>query len=216
MADSREDIASQALARLGEPSIGSFEEDSDTAEKVNRLYEPTILSLLSAYHWTFAMTRKVLSVDAAGTPLNEWQRGFLMPPLRTDRVGKPIMVFNSTVPGAQPFFHYEMQDRWILSNETVCVIEYIQRKSESLWPGYFEELAVEALAARLAMPITENQTKAEYHERIAFGTPSERRMGGLMGAAMSADATGNPTRGLMDDNDIMAGARFGGYGWGPY
>ena len=32
MADSKVDVASQALARLGEPSISAFDEDSDTAE----------------------------------------------------------------------------------------------------------------------------------------------------------------------------------------
>lgn len=216
MADSKEDVASQALARLGEPSISSFDEDSDAAEKVNRLYEPTVLSLFSSYNWKFATTRKALSEDAAGVPLNEWIRGFLMPPLRTDRVGNPLMVFNSTRPHARPVFDYELEDRWILTNENVCVISYIRRTNESQWPGYFVELAVEALASRFALPITENQGKEEHHERVAYGNPSEKRRGGLMGAAMAADAQGNPTPSLLDDFDVMASARFGGGTGGGY
>lgn len=210
MTDSKVDVASQALARLGEPSISSFEEDSDTAEKVNRLYEPAVLSLFSGYDWSFAKAKAILSEDGAAIPVNEWQRGFLMPTLRTERVGKPINIFNTTAVGAGPVFHFEVADRWVFTNETTCVAEYIRRVPESQWPGYFLTLAIEAVAATLALPITENASKEQLHRIIAYGNPSEKGRGGLFGAATAADATGNPTRGLLDDHDPMATARFGG------
>jgi hypothetical protein len=209
MADSKVDVASQALARLGEPSISSFEEDSDTAEKVNQLYEPTILQLLSSHDWSFATRRKALSEDAAATPVNEWARAFLMPTLRTDRVGKPLSVFNSTRQGAPQIFNYEIQERWLLTNETEIVIEYIFRVPESQWPGYFHSLAIEALAATFALPITENASKEEYHRRTAYGGPSSFGRGGMFRTATEADATGDPTRSLLDDHDPIWSARFG-------
>jgi hypothetical protein len=211
MTDSKIDVASQALARLGEPAISSFEEDSDTAEKVNQLYEPTILQLLSSFDWSFAMRRKVLVVDAAGTPINEWTRAFLMPTLRTDRVGKPFSVFNSTQIGAPQVFDYEIQDRWLFTNYTKVVIEYIHRTPESQWPGYFHTLAIEAIASTLALPITENASKESLHRSIAYGSPSENGRGGLFRTATEADSTGDPTRSLLDDHDPIASARFGGY-----
>ena len=210
MTDSREDVASQALARLGEPAIASFEEDTDAAEKVALLYEPTILQLLSSHDWSFATRRAVLPEDAAANPLNEWARGFLMPPLKTNRVGSPLMVFNSTSVGARPFFDYEVQGRWILTNATVIAIEYIYRVPESQWPGYFNTLAVEALAATLALPVTENASKDATHRAIAYGSPSHAGRGGLFSTATTADATGEPTRSLLDDNDFMTSVRFGG------
>ena len=127
MTDSKVDVASQALARLGEPAISSFEEDSDTAEKVNQLYEPTILQLLGSHDWSFATRRKVLAEDAAGTPINEWKRAFLMPTLRTDRVGKPLSVFNTTRQRAPQVFLYEIQERWLFTDFDQVVIEYIWR-----------------------------------------------------------------------------------------
>ncbi len=210
MADSKEDVASQALARLGEPPISSFSEATETAEKVSQLYESTILSLLGKYDWNWASRRVALSIDGALTPANEWRHAFLMPTLRLDRVGNPVRVYNSTALRAPEIFDYELEGKHLLTNNTTIVIEYIQRKAESLWPGYFEELAVEALAARLALPITEIATKEEWHTAMAFGTPSENREGGLFGSAMRADARYQPTAGLLDASDPITEARFSG------
>lgn len=209
MADTKETVASQALARLGEPSISSFVADDDVAEKVNLLYETTILALLSQHDWTFATTRVDLSVDAAGTPTNKWTRGFLMPVLKTDRVGKPLAVYSSSLVGSAPVFEYEIEGRWILTNYTACTIEYIQRISEGDWPGYFAVLAIEALAATLALPVTENASKEDMHRAIAFGPPSSNGKGGMFAAAVAADAIGEPTKSLIDDDDIIGAARFG-------
>jgi hypothetical protein len=211
MAETREDIASQALIRLGEPSISSFDEDTETAESVRQIYESTILGLLSRYDWGWASTRAQLSADGAVTPINEWRSAFLMPTLKTDRVGMPIYVFNSTDLRAPAVFDYEIEGKHIFSNYSTIVIEYVQRKAESLWPGYFEELAVEALAARLALPVTENASKEELHTAKAYGSPAEKGEGGLFGIAMRADSRANPTRGLLDDTDPMTAARFGGH-----
>jgi len=211
MASSKEDVASQALARLGEPAISSFTEDTDAAEKVNQLYEPTILSLLSRYQWQFASKRAALSIDGAVTPANEWGKAFALPTARTEIVGNPYRVYNSTALRAPEVFEYELEGRHLLTNYDTIVIEYTQRKAESLWPGYFERLACEALASVLALPITENASKEEYHAAIAFGTPSESFEGGLFGVAMRADHMGDPPRSLLDESDPMTAARFGGY-----
>lgn len=210
MADTKEDIASMALARLGEPAISSFEEDTETAEKVNQLYEDTILSLFSEYNWQWATARVALSQDGALTPANEWGKAFLMPTIRTDRIGQPLEVFNSTGLRAPVFFDYEVEDKWILTNADVIVITYIKRKAESTWPGFFVKLAVEALAATLALPVTENASKEEWHTQKAYGAPSQNGQGGLYGMATRADARLMPTRSLVEDSDPMTAARFGG------
>lgn len=210
MANSNVDVASQALARLGEPSISSFSEDSDTAERVGQLYEPTILQLLGSHNWTFAQRRKKLEKDGAALPVNQWKYGYLLPPLRTDRIGKPLSVFASDELQARKIFDFEFEDRWLYTNRETIVIEYIYRVPESRWPGYFHTLAIEAIAATLALPVTENASKEELHRTIAYGTPSQHGRGGLFRTATEADATGNPTRGLLDDDDPIWSVRFGG------
>lgn len=211
MTDSAVDIVSMALARLGEPAISSMEEDTDTADKVRLLYEPTILGLLGSYEWSFARTRALLVEDGAANPVNEWRRAFLLPALKTDRVGKPIAMYNSQAVGARKIFSYELEERWAYTNETLLVCEYIQRKSEALWPGPFIELAVEAVAAKLALPITEIASKEAMHLENAFGPSSAQGRGGLYGKAVAADQQGDPTETLLDDADPITAARFGGY-----
>lgn len=210
MSDPRVNIASQALARLGELQITSFEEDSDAAEKVRLMYEPLVQALFAAYIWQFALTRETLQEDAAAKPSSGWNRAFLMPELGAERVGSPRRVYGSAGIYARPLLHYDIWQRWVVTNSDTCVIEYVRRQPETLWPGYFTTLAVEALAARLALPVTENASKEEWHDRIAYGTPQENRKGGLMAAAMSADSTGTAPQSLLDDDDAMTAARFGG------
>lgn len=204
------DVASQALARLGEPSISSFTEDTEAAEKVNQLYEPTVLQLFGQANWSFATERATLQIDGAKTPVNEWRYAYLMPTLRSVRVGKPRGVFNSTNLRAPQVFDYEVQGRWIFADYTTVVIEYVKRMPESQWPGYFHTLAIEALAATLALPVTENASKEQLHRQLAYGNPSEGGRGGLFKVASDADATGDPTRSILDDHDPIAQARFGG------
>lgn len=210
MTDSRIDIANQALARLGEDPISAFDEDTFAAAKVALLYEPTILSLLSAKDWFWARVRATLAEDAAADTPSGWDRGFLLPSLRTDRVGPPLSVYSSAMTGAPASFAYEIKGKWLFTNATTCVIEYTQRKNEAYWPGYFVALAAEAVAATLALPITENASKEEFHRAVAFGSPSDAGRGGLFHVAEAADDSGDPSRGLLDDDDPIWAARFGG------
>jgi hypothetical protein len=206
----KEEVATQALARLGEPEITDFTADNPTAEKVNALYEDVILDLFAAYDWNWASVRVALSEDGGYSIANKWNKAYDLPALRTTRVGNPISVYNSTALRAPRVFDYELEDAHLLTNYDTVVIEYIARKDESLWPGYFVKMAVEALAAQFALPITENASKEEFHTIKAFGVPSENGEGGLFGRAMRADARYQPTRGLLDDADPMTEARFGG------
>jgi hypothetical protein len=210
MASSKEDIASQALARLGEPSISSFEEDSETAEKVSQLYESTIQNLLGRYQWNFASRRAVLSIDGGKVPANEWKNGFILPAPRTEIVGNPYRVYNSTGLRAPEVFDYEIEGRYVLTNFETIVVEYTARVPESQWTGYFQVLAIEALAATLALPVTENASKEQWHQQKAFGSPSENGEGGLFKTATAADDMGSPPRSLLDETDPMYEARFSG------
>lgn len=210
MATTKENIASWALIRLGEAAITAFTDDSDRAAAVAALYEPTILGLLGAYDWNFARVKASLSVDGAAPTPSHWTYGYALPTLHTTRVGKPHRVYGSTAINAPVIFDYEIAREWVFTNHTTIVITYTSRADEDDWPGYFQNLAVEALAAALALPVTENQSKDELHRSIAFGMPSELGKGGLMGAAMHADSMGDVGQSLLDHYDPITSARFGG------
>ena len=167
-----------------------------------------ILSLLAAYPWKFAQVRVELSRNASA-PTTEWRYAYDLPARKTDMVGEPLKVYASTALNPPVFFEYEIDGNQLLTNAEVIVIEHVQRKAESLWPGHFVPLAVEACAAQFALPVTENASKEELHTIKARGNTSEGGMGGLMGQATSADERGTPAQGLLDDHDPMTIARFG-------
>ena len=209
MANSSIDICSQALTLLGEGVIHSFDENSDAAEICNQLYEDEILSLLSAYPWRFARVRETLAKDGAFTPKNEWSYGYSLPVLNTTRADHAIEVFNSNQAGATPITDYEIQDTHILTNEETVIISYVKRVDEVLWPGWFVKLAAAAVAARIALPITDKRSYSEHWERVAFGGASDGGMGGLMAMAIKADSRGGPSRSLFDAGDPITAVRFG-------
>src|SRR5690606_22220223 len=101
------------------------------------------------------MTKMLHQAFSGVVQVNERKRAFLLPTLQTDRVGKPLAAFASAGQRAHHVFDYELQVRWLLTDFDTIIIQYIQRKPESQWPGYFHTLAIEALAATFALPITE-------------------------------------------------------------
>lgn len=209
MANSSIDVCSQALTLLGEGTIVSFDEDSDAAEICNQLYEPEVVALLARYPWRFARVRLALVKDGAFTPASEWKYGYTLPPLNTDRVDHAIEVFNSNQPGAIPITRYEIQGNRILTDEETVIISYIKRVDEDEWPEWFVRLAATAVAARIAVPITDKQSLAEYWRKEAFGNPSDANHGGLMAEAIKADSRGGPSPSIYDAGDAITGARFG-------
>lgn len=210
--DSREDVASKALARLGEGSISDFNADNFVAEKVNLLYEETVLDVLSRYPWKWAQSRKTLAKDAGADANPQWSAGFLMPVAKIDRVGNPTKIFNSTALRAPVVFEYEIEGKWIYTNYSTIAIEYIKRKDESLWPGYFVTFVAEVLAAQLALPITEIESKEVHHREQAWGKGASQGHGGMFAMAKQADSIGGAPTSLLDNSDPMTTSRFGGGG----
>jgi hypothetical protein len=204
------DIINAALSLLGETQIAALTDGSDASRHAAALYEPCILSLFSGYEWGFAKERIALEIDGGKTPVNQWRYAFLMPTPKTEMVGRPLAIFNTTAINARKMTRYEIESRWVMTNESTIVIQYVKRQPVELWPGYFERLAIEAVAAILAMPVTEIAAKQTLHQQNAFGSPSENMRGGLFGAAMTADTQASGEEGLFDDADQIDEARFGG------
>lgn len=203
-------MANQALTMLGEASITTFSDGTFVSDAVNLLYEDTVLDLLTKHQWRFANVRATLAQDgAAATPRN-WTYGYTLPDLNTDRVGYPIAFYVSSGPNAPKLFEYELGETWAFTNAPTLICEYTKRIAEAAWPAYFVKLARSAIAEALCLVLTENQTRKDQLKMEAYGMPSERGRGGLLLEAITADNAGRAPRGLVDDDDIMRMARFGG------
>jgi hypothetical protein len=181
------DIASQALLLIRADTIASFSDDTNNAQIVSTMYDDFINSLLSQYPWTFATKKRLLSRETA-TPVNEYSYIHIIP---SDAL---LMwaVFDSDRVGATPVREYEIygsaSGRRIYSNYETLYADYTYYADESTWHPTFVNFVINALASRLAVPVTGSVELADYYMKIAYGSLQGNHKGGLLGLAMSTDS----------------------------
>lgn len=181
-------ITSQALLLLGADVISSLSDDSNEAEIASVLYEPFVKNLLCIYPWTFATKKRMLNQTTA--PIGEYQYAHILP-------AECLLlwaIFNNDGIGATPIKDYDIYSddtgslRRVYSNQPVLYADYTIYIPENNWPSYFEQFAIHALAAHLAMPVTRSAEIADYFKRMAYGSANANMKGGLFGVAASTDA----------------------------
>jgi len=196
-------ICSRALMNLGAAPITSFDDTSDAAQMLAISYPEIRDGIISAYAWECMKVRKELT-RAAEAP-GGYQYAFVMP---SDLLGGPSGIFPSAddTIGTNAF---EVRRNRIVSNLPRAWIEYQARRTEAEWPAWFAELVMAAVAAEMALMVTDQQSVKDHWEAKAFGTPSENRVGGLMGQAMTLDAQNSGNNPGIVSTALLE-ARFGG------
>ena len=184
---SKEDIASQALLLLRADTIASFADDSNEAQIINTMYSDFITSQLSMYPWTFATKKRLLSRET-DTPVNEYNYIHIVP-------AEAMLiwaVFNTDSVGSVPFNDYDIYGaascRRIYSNYEDLYADYTFYADESTWHPTFVNFITNALASRLAIPVTGDVQLADYYRNIAYGSQQGNSKGGLLGVAMATDS----------------------------
>jgi len=140
-------ISSNALMLIGHQPITSFEEAGAGARVANAFYDTSYKALLSLHPWTFA-TKKASLNQLSQKPLNEWQYMYQIP---TDSI-KILNVY--------PHSDYAIYEDKIYSNNSSLDLDYLYRVDESYLPTEFRETLELYLAAKWAIPVTENATTA--------------------------------------------------------
>ena len=197
-------ICARALMNLGAAPINSFDQpNSDIAAMLKEVYPEIRNSVISSYSWECMKIRKELT-RASETP-GGYQYAFVLP---SDMLGGPSGVFPSADAklGTNAF---EIRRARLVTDLPRAWIDYQASRSEAEWPAWFAEVVMGAVAAEIAFTVTDQQNVKDYWEAKTFGTPSENRIGGLMGQAMTLDAqfSGN-NPGIV--STALLEARFGG------
>lgn len=198
---SKFDICSSALMELGEDTISSFTASTAPSKICGQLYPEYIKYLLSLHPWKFTL-KKVQLARLSTAPTNEWTYAYQLP---SDLLLMRAL-YNSSDTSILPQTNYEIFQDEVYTDETSVYIDYQYQPDESEFPAFFLEFATAAMAAKLAMPITDDLKIEQSKVTRAFGSPSDNMNGGVFGAAKKLDSLQNPSPAIMAD-DLMA-ARF--------
>jgi hypothetical protein len=135
------DICNSALNMIGASNIISLTEDSRAARVCNQRYEFVRDAVFRAHPWNCLISRVEVAADATA-PAFEFSYAHTLPTdpycLRVLRPQDPDSVF-------------KIEGRKLLANSTPFNFVYISRVTD---PNEYDQLLIEALAARLAADIS--------------------------------------------------------------
>lgn len=192
-------ICADALILLGAAPISSFTEGTDTAQACDRLYPDLKNTLLSTYVWSWTL-KKVQLQRLSDTPINEWKYAYQMP---GDHLTGALAVFETDGTAQRSVrYGWEIYGDQLVTNMETVYIDYQTTLAESAMPNYFVRLLRTALAAELAIVITDQASKADYFRALAYGGAADNGRGGLMREAMNIDARGQSTQ-IVEDFSLI-------------
>lgn len=197
--DSKGSLINRALLLLGSEQIASLDDGTDKSATVSGLYDTTILTLLTRRTWRFTMEKKALT-RLAQAPINGYKYAYQLP---TTQTAGPWVVYNSDRPGARPQKEFEIYGDQLLTDYETVIVDFQVETKPDRWPAYFSNLAVHALAAAFAVPITESEGLFDKYHLITFGPPIDQQQGGLFRVAAQADAKGSPSD-QLDTDELVA------------
>lgn len=195
MAFTKTQIANRALVRLGaRPVTNVDDDDTDEADTVSNLYDIALECLLSETLWTFATKRVLLSTTTEAIPFSKDQENLTYSYQRPVDV---IRIFDTNDSGA----YWRVEGDQIRSDTSGLGIIYTYRNEDTAtYPAFFVEALSDKLAADLAFPLLNSNTKAremlDIYQRIT-----------LPNAKAENAQVGTPKK-LNDD--YWLNARFGG------
>lgn len=152
MAESDAEIASNALAILGDAPITSLADDSDRGRLCNRLYTPTMREVLRAHPWNCAKVRVELARNATA-PVWDFTYAFTLP---NDPYCLRILETSLDEDGDE----WQIEGRTLVTDVSSVKVLYIGEISD---PARFDSLCeaafVHRLAAKMAYAVTEHAAK---------------------------------------------------------
>jgi hypothetical protein len=199
----RIDIIDAARGSLGAAPL--MTESAPGADPHLRAFEAIAGYALSCYPWRFnTVVRRLSRLSQA--PARYWAYQFEKP---SDLLGSARAYYDSAE-GKHPYMRVELLDGTIQTDAPDLWIHMDKRSAPDTWPSWFQEFMRQAMRCEMALSIREDTTLYKTLWAEVYGTPSEMRMGGLLGDCMTIDAQSSPSEVLGHGSNPLIDVRHGG------
>lgn len=141
MRHNRTAIINKALMRVAAPGATAPDENSQTAQHANAVYDSALEFCLAAYPWTFAATFKALG-QLAESPVPHL-KSFALPP-------DCLLVIDVYDHNGQPCSGYILAGKALHSRHAGLVLHYVSTDAAQTFPDNFAD----ALAWKIALEIS--------------------------------------------------------------
>jgi len=188
------DIVNAACALLGVDPLQSLTEELPGGQAAQALYGPIVDLCLGLTPWSFARRTRQCGRVAGVTSALGFSHVHQLP---ADRVGPPErLLCDPSRPNSVVWaYDYDEEGR-VHTDCEILYAQYTARVMPGMWHPVFRTAVIHAVAAGFCELLTGNSAMAADLQAKAFGTASESYRGGLMRAALSADARATPARQL--------------------
>ena len=203
MAQTDLDICVQALSRIGQTAIDSFKDGTPNSITCANTYPDFRLAMLNHYPWKFATAERQLTQLTGDPPLG-FEFFYQLP---AEALDAPEALYSDT--SKTRIKNYEIIGNKVKTNLPECFARFQVDVPENFWPPAYTIFVIEAYAAALAVPVTEEQSLANRLERSAWGDTALRN-GGLFAVAKRIDARRSTQRSMLEDGGPLIRARQGG------
>jgi hypothetical protein len=196
-------IANRACAMFGNEPLQSLDEETLAGQRVQLIFDSLLLFCLGLTPWQFARQTVQLAMTAEPLGFSGYlngyahqftiPRGFAVNPNRLLRSNDPDDVL----------LYFEREGDKVYSNDKTCFALIDAQNHPEQWNGMFAHAFTVALAGELAMALADDKNVSAAKKEEAFGPSSAEYRGGLMGAAIRADARNAPVRRLPQSNPLL-------------
>jgi hypothetical protein len=197
-------IVNRALLKLGLPASYSIDANTSIGGIVDTLWPGVEARAVAVYDWSHFRATRQASVIAAA-PANGWAYGFTLP---ADRVGDPIAVLDQAGANESYLRSFMLEAGNLYTNVKPVWVRVRVMQDPNYWDLGFQEAFVVALAAELAVPLTQDENARAQFMADAWGKPQENGLGGLMGRLIALNRAAQPQGRRFMDNDPLTAARF--------
>ena len=133
---------------------------------------------------------------------------YVLPPVML--TGLPRTVWNSAYNAGRgtQFTDFDIFESKLLTNAEQIFVDYVKDLDPELLPPHINQLMIYAMAAELALPVTDQQNTANAAFAVAWGTPDKNGKGGYFKEAARIDSQGHPSQAIK--NYPLTAVRHGG------